>query len=63
MFRWHLIFNLGIQLVLGLPLEMVHGSGRVATIYMSGVLAGIEGEGGFMFYFKGTFFQNSKIFF
>ncbi|XP_023327586.1 rhomboid-related protein 2 [Eurytemora carolleeae] len=37
---WHLIFNLGIQLVLGLPLEMVHGSGRVATIYMSGVLAG-----------------------
>jgi len=56
MFRWHLIFNLGIQLVLGLPLEMVHGSGRVATIYMSGVLAGIEGEGGFMFYFKGTFF-------
>ena len=37
---WHLTFNLGIQTVLGIPLEMVHGSGRVAIIYMSGVLAG-----------------------
>ena len=37
---WHLAFNLFIQTVLGIPLEMVHGSGRVAIIYMSGVLAG-----------------------
>ena len=37
---WHLTFNLFIQTVLGIPLEMVHGSGRVAIIYMSGVLAG-----------------------
>ena len=56
MIRWHLIFNLGIQLVLGLPLEMVHGSGRVATIYMSGVLAGTEGGG--HVYFKGTLLLN-----
>ena len=35
-----MIFNLFIQAVLGIPLEMVHGSGRVAIIYMSGVLAG-----------------------
>ena len=37
---WHLAFNLVIQTVLGIPLEMVHGSARVAIIYMSGVLAG-----------------------
>ena len=37
---WHLLFNLSIQLVLGIPLEMVHGSGRIAIIYLSGVLAG-----------------------
>ena len=36
----HLIFNLLVQLLVGLPLEMVHGSGRICAIYMSGVLAG-----------------------
>lgn len=40
-FRWlHLLFNLGVQVVVGLPLEMVHGSLRIAAVYMAGVLAG-----------------------
>lgn len=40
-FRWlHLLFNLIVQLVVGLPLEMVHGSGRLSLVYMAGVLAG-----------------------
>uniref|UniRef100_A0A1A9V404 rhomboid protease n=1 Tax=Glossina austeni TaxID=7395 RepID=A0A1A9V404_GLOAU len=39
----HLGFNLLIQLLLGLPLEMVHGSARLASIYFSGVLAGSLG--------------------
>lgn len=30
-------------MVVGLPLEMVHGSGRVALIYMAGVVAGSLG--------------------
>ena len=37
---WHLTFNLLLQLVLGLPLEMVHGSTRLGLIYTAGVLAG-----------------------
>ena len=37
---WHLVFNLVVQLVLGLPLEMVHGTARTAIIYGAGVLAG-----------------------
>ncbi|KRT79755.1 hypothetical protein AMK59_8014 [Oryctes borbonicus] len=32
-----------VQLLVGLPLEMVHGSGRVFLIYMAGVLAGSLG--------------------
>lgn len=36
----HLLFNLFVQLIVGLPLEMVHGSWRVCVIYLSGVLAG-----------------------
>lgn len=36
----HLTFNIFIQVVVGLPLEMVHGSVRVSLIYMAGVLAG-----------------------
>lgn len=36
----HLIFNLLIQVSVGLPLEMVHGSFRICIIYLSGVLAG-----------------------
>ncbi|CAH1115998.1 unnamed protein product [Phaedon cochleariae] len=39
----HLGFNLVVQLLVGLPLEMVHGSGRVFLIYMAGVLAGSLG--------------------
>ncbi|KAK9883249.1 hypothetical protein WA026_001438 [Henosepilachna vigintioctopunctata] len=39
----HLGFNLVVQMVVGLPLEMVHGSGRVALIYMAGVIAGSLG--------------------
>ncbi|KYN28248.1 Protein rhomboid [Trachymyrmex cornetzi] len=35
----HLLFNLGVQVVVGLPLEMVHGSLRIAAVYMAGVLA------------------------
>ncbi|OAD61667.1 Protein rhomboid [Eufriesea mexicana] len=42
--RWlHLLFNLGVQVVVGLPLEMVHGSLRIAAVYMAGVLAGSLG--------------------
>ena len=37
---WHLAFNVTVQLLLGVPLEMVHGSARVGLIYTSGVLAG-----------------------
>ena len=36
----HLLFNLIFQIGLGVPLESVHGSGRVAIIFMAGVLAG-----------------------
>ncbi|XP_022664382.1 protein rhomboid-like [Varroa jacobsoni] len=36
----HLLINLSVQLVVGLPLELVHGSWRIGCIYMSGVLAG-----------------------
>ncbi|XP_050295712.1 protein rhomboid [Anthonomus grandis grandis] len=39
----HLGFNLVVQLLVGLPLEMVHGSGRVALIYVAGVIAGSLG--------------------
>ncbi|XP_077980017.1 rhomboid-related protein 2-like [Glandiceps talaboti] len=39
----HLIFNIVIQLVLGIPLEMVHGGMRVGSIYFAGVLAGSLG--------------------
>lgn len=39
----HLGFNLVVQMLVGLPLEMVHGSCRVALIYMAGVVAGSLG--------------------
>ena len=29
-----------VQLIVGVPLEMVHGSCRIALVYMAGVLAG-----------------------
>lgn len=42
--RWfHLGFNLLVQLLVGLPLEMVHGYGRIACVYIAGVLAGSLG--------------------
>ena len=37
---FHAIFNILIQLILGLPLEMVNGWWRVMLVYCSGVLAG-----------------------
>lgn len=37
---FHIVFNILIQLLLGLPLEMVHRWWRVLLIYMSGVVAG-----------------------
>jgi rhomboid-related protein 1/2/3 len=40
---FHLSFNLIVQVLIGIPLEMVHGSGRIACIYLSGVLAGSLG--------------------
>ncbi|GFY67055.1 protein rhomboid [Trichonephila inaurata madagascariensis] len=39
----HLLFNLLVQVCVGLPLEMVHGSLRIGTVYMAGVLAGSLG--------------------
>ncbi|RWS30054.1 protein rhomboid-like protein [Leptotrombidium deliense] len=39
----HLLFNLLVQVLVGLPLEMVHGSLRIAIVYMAGVLAGSLG--------------------
>lgn len=36
----HLIVNLIVQILLGVPLEMVHRGWRVVLIYFSGVLAG-----------------------
>lgn len=40
---FHLTFNLIMQVVIGIPLEMVHGSSRIACIYLAGVLAGSLG--------------------
>lgn len=40
---FHLTFNLIVQVLIGIPLEMVHGSGRIACIYLAGVLAGSLG--------------------
>lgn len=34
------MFNLLVQVLVGLPLEMVHGSLRIGVVYMAGVLAG-----------------------
>uniref|UniRef100_A0A336K0V8 CSON003672 protein n=1 Tax=Culicoides sonorensis TaxID=179676 RepID=A0A336K0V8_CULSO len=40
---FHLGFNLIVQLLFGLPLEMVHGSTRIGCVYLAGVLAGSLG--------------------
>ncbi|XP_072387033.1 rhomboid-related protein 2-like [Diabrotica undecimpunctata] len=40
----HLILNLVVQLILGLPLEIVHKKWRVLIVYLAGVLAGSLGS-------------------
>lgn len=40
---FHLGFNVFVQIVVGAPLELVHGSIRVACIYLAGVVAGSLG--------------------
>ncbi|XP_055912787.1 protein rhomboid [Eupeodes corollae] len=40
---FHLGFNVVVQLLFGLPLETVHGSARIACIYLAGVFAGSLG--------------------
>ncbi|CAH1793604.1 unnamed protein product [Owenia fusiformis] len=40
----HLFFNLLVQVMVGIPLEMVHGTFRIAAIYFAGVLAGSLGS-------------------
>lgn len=40
---YHLSFNVLAQLAYGLPLEWVHGSARIAIIYLAGVFAGSLG--------------------
>ncbi|CAD7082036.1 unnamed protein product [Hermetia illucens] len=40
---FHLGFNVVVQVMIGLPLEMVHGSLRIACIYLAGVFAGSLG--------------------
>jgi len=37
---FHAVFNILVQLVLGIPLEMVHGWWRVMLVYVFGVIAG-----------------------
>lgn len=36
----HLVVNLGVQLLLGVPLEMVHKWWRILLVYFAGVIAG-----------------------
>ncbi|VDK86369.1 unnamed protein product [Litomosoides sigmodontis] len=36
----HLAFNVLTQIILGIPLELVHKSWRIALVYLSGILAG-----------------------
>ncbi|XP_067859964.1 rhomboid-related protein 3 isoform X2 [Heptranchias perlo] len=36
----HLGFNVALQLLVGVPLEMVHGALRISFVYLAGVLAG-----------------------
>lgn len=40
---FHLGFNVFVQMVVGAPLELVHGSIRIACIYLAGVVAGSLG--------------------
>ncbi|CAN7985128.1 unnamed protein product [Ixodes hexagonus] len=41
---YHIFFNLLIQLLLGIPLEMVHKWWRVLLVYIAGVVAGSLGS-------------------
>ena len=36
----HLIFNVCVQLSVGIPLELLHGPLRVGLIYCAGIIAG-----------------------
>lgn len=36
----HLSLNMAMQLLVGVPLEMVHGAMRIGLVYVCGVLAG-----------------------
>ena len=36
----HLGLNMAMQLLVGVPLEMVHGALRIGLVYVCGVLAG-----------------------
>ena len=41
--RWrHLLFNAVAQLVVGIPLELVHGALRTAVVYIAGIFAGMS---------------------
>ncbi|KAJ9576209.1 hypothetical protein L9F63_006942 [Diploptera punctata] len=40
---FHLVVNLFVQILLGVPLEMVHGWWRVLLVYLAGVVAGSLG--------------------
>lgn len=39
----HLAVNLLVQILLGIPLEMVHKGWRVLVVYLAGVIAGSMG--------------------
>ena len=41
---FHLTLNILVQVLIGLPLEIVHGSSRIACIYLAGILAGSLGR-------------------
>lgn len=36
----HLGLNVVLQLLVGVPLEMVHGAARISFVYVAGVVAG-----------------------
>jgi len=40
---YHLVINVVVQIMLGIPLEMVHGWWRVLLVYLAGVIAGSLG--------------------
>ncbi|XP_055373446.1 uncharacterized protein LOC129606865 isoform X1 [Condylostylus longicornis] len=40
---FHLSFNVIVQLIIGIPLELIHGSIRICCIYLAGVFAGSLG--------------------